>query len=66
MHDEYDFSRAERGKFNRPDVELHLPVYLDNDVLNYFEERARSKGIALTALINDLLRKDIALIEGVK
>ena len=66
MREEYDFSRAERGKFNRPDAELHLPLYLDNDVFNYFEERARSKGIALTALINDLLRKDIALIEGVK
>ncbi|SDG55033.1 hypothetical protein SAMN05216603_102259 [Pseudomonas benzenivorans] len=66
MREEYDFSRAERGKFHRPDAELHLPVYLDSDVLNYFEERARSKGVALTTLINDLLRKDIALIEGVK
>ena len=66
MREEYDFSKAERGKFHRPDAELHLPVYLDNDVLNYFEERARNKGVALTTLINDLLRKDIALIEGVK
>ncbi|MBE7375067.1 hypothetical protein [Pseudomonas lopnurensis] len=66
MREEYDFSRAERGKFHRPDAELHLPVYLVNDVLNYFEERARSKGVALTILINDLLRKDIALIESVK
>lgn len=66
MREEYDFSRAERGKFHRPDAELHLPVYLDNDVLSYFEERARNKGVALTILINDLLRKDIALIEGVK
>lgn len=66
IREEYDFSRAEHGKFHRPDAELYLPVYLDNDALNYFEERARNKGVALTVLINDLLRKDIALIEGVK
>lgn len=66
MCEEYDFSEAERGKFRRPDVELRLPVYLDDDVLSYFEAHARSKGVALTTLINDLLRKDIAVIEGAK
>jgi len=29
MRKEYDFSKGERGKFYRPDVELNIPVYLD-------------------------------------
>jgi hypothetical protein len=29
MKSEYDFSKGERGKFYRPDVELNIPVYLD-------------------------------------
>ncbi len=36
------------------------------DVLDYFSAKARSKGVELNTMINDLLKKDIALIEGVK
>ena len=28
MKREYDFSKAERGKFFRPNAELSLPIYL--------------------------------------
>ena len=66
MKEEYDFSKAERGKFYRPDAELDLPVYLDSDVRDYLEAKARSKGVEVNELVNDLLRKDIALIKGVK
>lgn len=66
MRDEYDFSKGERGKFYRPNAKHNLPVYLDAEVLDYFEEKARTKGIELDAMVNDLLKKDIALIEGVK
>ena len=62
MKKEYDFSKGVRGKFHRPDVTLNLPVYLDADVLDYLAAKARIKGVE----VNDLLRKDIALIEGVK
>ncbi len=34
MKDAYDFSNAERGHFYRPDTELKLPVYLDQDIGN--------------------------------
>jgi len=66
MRDEYDFSKGERGKFFNPDAKKNLPVYLDAEVLDYFEERAKQKGIELNVMINDLLKKDIAMIEGVK
>jgi hypothetical protein len=66
MTDEYDFSNAERGKFFRPDARLNLPVYLDSDVRDYLAGKARSKGVEINEIVNELLRKDIELIEGVK
>lgn len=66
MKDEYDFSEGERGKFYRPEAKLNLPVYLDDDILTYLNERAASKGVEVNALINEMLRKDIDLIEAVK
>ena len=66
MQNEYDFSNAERGKFYSPDATHQLPVYLEPEVLSYFADRAQAKGVELNALINELLKKDIDLIEGVK
>lgn len=66
MREEYDFSKGERGKFFKPDARMNLPVYLDADVLDYFSAKAKNKGVELNTMINDLLKKDIALIEGVK
>ena len=65
MRDEYDFSKGERGKFYNPNAQFNLPLYLEADVLNYFTAKAKAKGVELNTLINDLLKKDIELIEGV-
>ncbi len=66
MKDEYDFSNAERGKFYRRDAQLIPPVHLDPEVLSYLAARAEARGTSLSTLVNDLLRKDIELIEAVK
>lgn len=66
MKQEYDFSKAERGKFYRPNAKLNLPVYLDDDVRNYLADKAKSKNVEVNEIVNDLLRKDIEMIEGVK
>jgi len=66
MKPEYDFSQAERGKFYRKDAVLDLPVYLDADIRDWLAERAKAKGIHLGRLVNDLLKRDIDLIEAVK
>lgn len=65
MKEEYDFSKGERGKFYRPNAILNLPVYLDQDVLDYFSSKAKAKGIDMQKLVNELLRKDMALIQEV-
>ncbi len=66
MKNEYDFSAGERGKFYHPDAEFELPVYLEPDVQTYLTERAEAKGVELDEMVNEMLRKDIALVETVK
>ena len=66
MKEEYDFSKSERGKFFRKHARLNLPVYLDEEVQDYLQERARSKGVEVAELVNEMLRQDIKLIEAVK
>ncbi len=66
MKPEYDFAKGERGKFFRADAELRLPVYLDADVQRYLAERAAEKGIPLGEMVNQLLKREIRLIESVK
>jgi len=65
MKDKYDFSNAERGRFYHSDAQLNIPVYLDQDVESWFAEKAKIKGVNLQSLINELLRKDISLIQEV-
>jgi len=38
MKKEYDFSKGERCKFYRTDIQLNLPVYLEPDVRKYFPD----------------------------
>jgi len=64
MKPEYDFSKGERGKFYKPDLQLIPPVHLDPKILAYLSERAKAKGIPLNELVNQLLKKDIELIEA--
>ncbi len=66
MRQEYDFSKGERRKFYQENARLALPVYLEEDVQRYLGERAESKGMDVSQLVNEMLRRDIALIETVK
>lgn len=66
MKQEYDFSKGERGKFFRDNARLNLPVYLDEEVQRYLQERAQSKGMDVAKLVNEMLRQEIKLIETVK
>ncbi|MEM6405236.1 MAG: hypothetical protein AAF669_01375 [Pseudomonadota bacterium] len=63
MKDEYDFSRAGRGKFYRPIEELDIPIYLDKEIKAFFIEKIRAKGqeFSLNQVINALLKKDIEI-----
>jgi hypothetical protein len=66
MPAEIDFSGGTRGKFYRPNARLNLPVYLDAEVQAYLAPLAASKGVPLSDLANELLKKEIAILEATK
>jgi predicted HicB family RNase H-like nuclease len=66
MKDEYNFSKAERGKFFRRPLQMIPPIHLDPEVSSYLAVSAAARGISLSELVNELLRKSIELIESVK
>lgn len=65
IKDEYDLSKATRGNFYRENAELVAPVHLEPEVLKYLHDRAEARGTSLSRLVNELLKKDIELIEAV-
>jgi hypothetical protein len=66
MKREYDFSKGERGKFYHPDVEMHIPVYLDADVDAFMRKLSREKNREVEKIVNEWLRRDIDLIQSVR
>jgi hypothetical protein len=64
MRDEYDFSKAARGKFHRPNASLAPPIHLEPEVLAFLTARAQMCGVTLNELVNALLKKGIELIEA--
>lgn len=59
MRKEYDFSKGERGKFFRPDVELNIPVYLEPQVAKAVREQARKRRTTVGSFVNEVLRKNL-------
>lgn len=64
MKDEYDFSNAQRGKFYKPNMRLIPPVRLEPEVLDFLATRAQQRGTTINQLVNQLLKKDIELIQA--
>ena len=66
MKRQYDFSKGERGKFYKPSAVFKLPVYLDEEVQTYLAGKADAKGVDLSDLVNEMLKKEIEIIEVVR
>lgn len=57
MKANYDFSVGKRGPVVPKVGKTRITMYLDDDVLNAFRERANSDGKGYQTMINDVLRK---------
>jgi SUMO ligase MMS21 Smc5/6 complex component len=66
MKDEYDFSNAEQGKFYVSVEEIQMPIYLDQDVMQFLNKKCDFNPERLQDLINKLLRKDIEIAQEVE
>jgi len=65
MKKEYDFSKGVRGKFYRGAATLRIPVYLEPDAAAFLRKVADERGTDVEHLVNDWIRRDIALIKSV-
>jgi hypothetical protein len=65
MMPEYDFDYS-KSRPNRFASRGKALVTLDDEVFAYLQARADEKGRTLTDLVNDLLRREIDLVEAVK
>jgi hypothetical protein len=65
MKKEYDFSKAEQGKFYRPIEELEIPVYMDKEVKTFYSKKASEKHLDLGQVINTILRKEMEILKEV-
>ncbi len=63
MKREYDFSKGVSGKFYRKGAELRLPIYLDAKVQEQIERLARKSGKEVDEVVNQLVRKEVEIIE---
>jgi hypothetical protein len=66
MEEQYDFSKAQRGKFYRPDAKLNLPIYLDDEVRDFVTGIAEQKHSDVSQVVNDLLRSDMSLAKAMQ
>ena len=66
MKKEYDFSKAERGRFCRPGAKLNLPVYLEPQVQTWLDKVAGKRGEDVGKLVNRLLKKEMELVEAIR
>lgn len=63
MKRQYDFSKGVRGKFYRKGAELRLPIYLDAKLQKQLERLALKNGKDIGEVVNQLVQKEVELIE---
>jgi hypothetical protein len=66
MKRQYDFSKAVRGKFFKPDARLNLPVYLEPDVQDFVQGVALRKQSDVSTVVNEILKSDMHLAEALR
>ena len=64
---EVDFSNGVRGLHHIPaDAKVFLPTSIERSVWQYFSKKAEQKGVDLSDLLTDVLKRDIEICEALK
>jgi hypothetical protein len=66
MKKEYDFTKAEQGRFYRPLDQLDIPVYLARDVRKPLLATAAKAKRSIGEVVNDLLRNDLEIARSLQ
>jgi hypothetical protein len=64
---EIDFSKGVRGLHHIPaGAKVFMPTSIERSVWEYFSSKADQKGINLSELLTDVLKRDIEISEALK
>ena len=67
MPSEVDFSKGKRGLHHiPPGASVLMPASIEREVWEYFAAQAERKGVEMSALLTDVLRRDIEISEALK
>jgi hypothetical protein len=67
MPREIDFSKGVRGQHHIPQgSKVLMPGSIEKSVWDYFSGKAAERGIELSDLVTEVLRRDIAINEALK
>jgi len=67
MPAEIDFSKGLRGLHHiLPGAKVFLPASIERSVWEYFSSKAEQKGVELSELLTDVLKRDIEINEALK
>ena len=67
MPAEIDFGKGVRGLHHIPEgARVLLPVSIERSVWEYFSTKAEQKGVELSDLVTDVLKRDIEINEALK
>lgn len=67
MPPEIDFSKGVRGLHHiPPGAKVLLPASIESGVWEYFSQKAEQKGVDLSELLTEVLKRDIEISEALK
>ncbi len=67
MPAEIDFSKGIRGIHHVPSgAKVLMPVSIENGVWQYFSDKAAKRGVDLSELVTEVLKRDIEINEALK
>jgi len=67
MPEDIDFSEAVRGLHHiPPGAKVFLPAAIERSVWEYFSDKAKQKGIGMSELLTDVLKRNIEISEALK
>jgi len=67
MPAEIDFSKGVRGLHHiPPGAKVLMPISIDRDVWEYLSGKASQRGVQLSELVTEVLKRDIEINEALK
>jgi len=67
MPEEIDFSQGVRGLHHIPaDARVFLPTSIERSVWEYFSGKAEERGVDMSELLSEVLKRDIEITEALK